>query len=127
MNIQTLHTPNAPIPGGHFSQGKIFNQILYTAGQIGQNTKKELQNESVAVEVTQIMKNLSEVAKAAGTSLENTLKTTIFITDLAIFGEVNSAYKEFFPNDPPARSTVVVAGLAASARVEIEAVIALPN
>ena len=126
MIQEIIRTDKAPQPGGHFSQGTVFNNILYTAGQIGQNTEKKLQNESVAAEVRQIMKNLSYVAQAAGTELSNTLKTTIFITDLDDFGEVNDTYAEFFPENPPGRSTVVVAGLAAGARVEIEAVIAIP-
>jgi len=82
-------------------------------------------NESITSEVNQIMINLSEVAKAAGTDLLNTLKTTIFITDISFFKEVNEAYKTYFPNNPPSRSTVVVANLAANARIEIEAIIAI--
>ncbi len=123
--MQTVITENAPIPGGHFSQGKIFNNILYTAGQIGQNINKEMQLDSIATEVNQIMRNLSAVAEAAGTELKNTLKTTIYITELQFFKQVNEAYKVFFPENPPARSTVVVKDLAVGARVEIEAIIAI--
>ena len=124
--IKTVTTSDAPVPGGYFSQGKIFNNVLYTAGQIGQTAEKKLVQESIGAEVTQIMNNLAAVAKSAGTSLENTLKTTIFITDLSQFKEVNIAYAKFFPNDPPSRSTVVISNLAVGARVEIEAVIAIP-
>ncbi|MDH5401727.1 MAG: RidA family protein [Candidatus Heimdallarchaeota archaeon] len=123
--IEYITTPNAPLPGGHFSQGTVFGSVLYTAGQIGQTIDKKLVNESITSEVNQIMINLSEVAKAAGTDLLNTLKTTIFITDISFFKEVNEAYKTYFPNNPPSRSTVVVANLAANARIEIEAIIAI--
>ncbi|MHA2503390.1 MAG: RidA family protein [Candidatus Kariarchaeaceae archaeon] len=125
MTRQIVKTDKAPMPGGAFSQGVIFNNILYTAGQVGQNVNKEMQQESIAAEVRQIMHNLSEVAKAAGTDLSNTLKTTVFITDLSYFKEFNETYAEFFPGDPPGRSTVVISELAVGARVEIEAIIAI--
>ncbi|MHA2030305.1 MAG: RidA family protein [Candidatus Kariarchaeaceae archaeon] len=123
--IKTVHTDKAPLPGGHFSQGKIFGNLLFTAGQIGQTVDKKLINDTLEAEVGQIMKNLSEVAIAAGTSLSNALKTTIFITDMQQFSKINSAYAAFFPDDPPARSTVEISKLAVGARVEIEAVIAI--
>ncbi|OLS28928.1 MAG: Enamine/imine deaminase [Candidatus Heimdallarchaeota archaeon LC_2] len=124
--LQTVSTPHAPMPGGHFSQGKIIGNLLFTAGQIGQNINKELIQDSITEEVNQIMNNLKAVAVAAGTSLSNTVKTTIFITDIADFKEINTAYAKFFVNDPPARSTVEVSNLAIGARVEIEAIIAIP-
>lgn len=123
--IKTIRTENAPLPGGHFSQGKVLGNILYTCGQIGQTVSKEMIQETIEEETRQCMRNLSEVALAAGTNLENTLKTTIFITDIQDFAKINSAYAEFFPNDPPARSTVQISKLAIGARVEIEAVIAI--
>ncbi|MHA2030246.1 MAG: RidA family protein [Candidatus Kariarchaeaceae archaeon] len=123
--IKTVHTDKAPIPGGHFSQGKIFGNLLFTAGQIGHTVDKKLINDTLEAEVGQIMKNLSEVALAAGTNLSNTLKTTIFITDMQQFSKINSAYAAFFPDDPPARSTVEISKLAVGARVEIEAIIAI--
>ena len=123
---ETISTDKAPEPGAHFSQGMVFNNVLYTAGQIGQNLDKKMIQETLEQEVKQIMKNLSQVATAAGTALEHTLKTTIFITDIAYFKPVNDAYKIFFTDDPPARSTVVVTNLARGARVEIEAIIGIP-
>ncbi|MFV2016588.1 MAG: RidA family protein, partial [Candidatus Heimdallarchaeota archaeon] len=74
-----------------------------------------------------VMDNLKAVAQSAGTSLENTLKTTIFVTNIEDFKEINAAYAKYFPDEPPARSTVEVSNLAMGARVEIEAVIAIPN
>jgi 2-iminobutanoate/2-iminopropanoate deaminase len=125
MDRKVISTPNAPTPSGHFSQGIIYNNILYTAGQIAQNVNKQMQNASVSDEVNQIMKNLDAVAKAAGTTLDKTLKATIFITDIKDFTVVNEAYKKYFPLNPPARSTVEVSNLALGARVEIELVIAM--
>lgn len=125
--LQYVKTENAPIPGGHFSQGVIKGDLLFTAGQIGQTVEKVMIQETVEDEVRQIMKNLSEVAKAAGTALENAIKTTIFITNISQFKQINAAYSEFFPENPPARSTVEVANLAVGARVEIEAIIAIPS
>ncbi|MCE7735705.1 MAG: hypothetical protein GPJ54_12555 [Candidatus Heimdallarchaeota archaeon] len=89
--------------------------------------EKDLRQSSIEEEVKQIMINLQAVAQAAGTSLENILKTTIFVTDIKDFKEVNATYAKFFPNDPPARSTVEVSNLAVGARVEIEAIIVIPN
>ncbi len=115
--ITTVSTDKAPVPGGHFSQGKIFGNLLFTAGQIGQTIDKKLQNNSIEEEVQQIMENLTQVAKAAGTDLVYTLKTTIFITDMSLFGRINDAYSKFFPENPPARSTVEISNLAAGSRV----------
>ncbi len=125
MIRKVISTDRAPTPGAHFSQGIVFNNVLYTAGQIGQNLEGEMQQDSIESEVDQIMRNLSEVAAAAGTSLDKTLKTTIFITELEYFRPVNDAYKKFLQISPPARSTVVVKDLAKGARVEIEAIIAI--
>ena len=120
-------TDNAPIPGGHFSQGTVFNNILYTAGQIGQTIDGTMIQDSIDAETTQIMKNLGEVAKAAGTTLDNALKTTIYITSLDYFKGVNTAYKKFIPENPPSRSTVVIRDLAKGARVEIDMIIAITD
>lgn len=124
--IKTVTTEKAPLPGGHFSQGKVYANLLFTAGQIGSTVDKKLVNDTIEDEVRQIMRNLSEVAIAAGTNLSNTLKTTIFITDMQQFSKINAAYAEFFPENPPARSTVEVSKLAVGARVEIEAIIVIP-
>ena len=123
---KVVKTENAPMPGGHFSQGIIHNGILYTAGQVGQTVEKVMKQDSIEEETRQIMRNLSEVAKAGGTTLDNALKTTIYITSLEYFKGVNNAYKEFMLNNPPARSTVVISNLAVGARVEIDMIIAIP-
>ena len=107
-----------------FSQAVKAGNFVFTSGQIGLDPKTgKLVPGGIKAETRQVLENLSTVLHAADSSLEKVLKTTVFIADLAgDFRAMNEVYREFFPSEPPARSTVEVKGLALSARVEIEAV-----
>ncbi len=82
---------------------------------------------TIAEQTERIMANIESIAGAAGAALADLVKTTIFLVDLADFGEVNTAYGRFFEEAPPARSTIQVAALPLGARIEIEAVVLLPQ
>ncbi|MCY3411041.1 MAG: hypothetical protein INQ03_05315 [Candidatus Heimdallarchaeota archaeon] len=124
---KVISTDKAPPALGPYSQGIVVGNLLFTSGQVGIDPDtKQMKNETLLEEVTQIMNNLTSVAIAAGTSLENVVKTTIFLTDLGNFAEVNELYGSYFKSDPPARSTVEVSKLPAAANVEIEMIIAIP-
>jgi 2-iminobutanoate/2-iminopropanoate deaminase len=118
-------TEGAPKPfqGAPYNQAIRAGGMVFCAGQVGLDPATgKLVDGGVEAQARRAMDNLSAVLAAAGTSVGRICKTTIFITDLADFGAVNEVYGSFFDADPPARSTVQVAGLPGGAVVEIEAI-----
>ena len=114
---------NAPEPIGPYSVGVRVGHLVFTAGQIGLIPGKgELTPGGVAAETRQALQNLENVLKSAGSSMDLVTKTTVFLRDMADFSEMNAIYAEFFPKDPPARSTVEAGGLPKNAAVEIEVI-----
>ena len=118
-----ISTENAPEAIGPYSQAIRANGFIFAAGQTGLDpATMELVAGGVEAQARQVLTNLQHVLEAAGTSLDRVVKTTVFLTDMANFAAMNTVYKEFFPANPPARSTVAVAGLPKGGLVEIEAV-----
>ena len=118
--IQTQHAPKAI---GTYSQGIIFQNLVFTSGQIPINPENgKLVENDFKLEVHQVLKNLNAVLKEGGSSLKSAVKLTVFLTDLSFFPEVNEVFNDYFPNEPPARSAVQVSALPMGARIEIEAV-----
>ncbi|GIV20417.1 MAG: reactive intermediate/imine deaminase [Armatimonadota bacterium] len=123
MPKQVITTANAPAAIGPYSQAIRVGNMVFTSGQIPLHPQTgEIVGETAAEQARQVLYNLQAVLQAAGASLQDVVKTTIFLTDLGQFASVNAVYAEFFPNDPPARSTVQVAALPRGVQVEIEAV-----
>lgn len=126
MTLEVIKSKKGTPPGGHYSQGIKFGNLLFTAGQVAVDPLTgELCNSSIEEETRQILDNLTAVAQEAGTSLENTLKVTVFLTDMKLFPRFNAVYAEYFPTNPPARSTVQVGPLYRDFKIEIEAIIAI--
>ncbi len=126
--LEVIKTERGTPPGGYYSQGIKVGDFLFTAGQIAVNPEtKKIVNENIEAETRQVMQNLSAIAEAAGTSLKNVVKTTVFLTDMRLFEKFNATYAEFFPKNPPARSTVQVGPLLRDVHVEIEAIIHCPS
>lgn len=125
MHKTTIFTENAPAAIGPYSQAVSANGTLYISGQLPINpaTGNMLEG-NMGYKTDQILKNASAIATAAGTSLDSVVKTTIFLTDLGDFKEVNEAYAKHFTDAPPARSTVQVAALPLGSKIEIEFIIA---
>ena len=121
--LKTVHTDHAPAAIGPYSQGVIANGFLFTAGQIALDpaTAQIIEGDVVA-QAEQVLKNLTEVLREAGTSWSRVVKTTVFLADMADFPKVNEVYARALGDARPARSTVAVAGLPRNVRVEIEAV-----
>jgi 2-iminobutanoate/2-iminopropanoate deaminase len=124
--------PEAPAPLGPYSHGVMAGGLLFCSGQLGVDRKSgELVAGGAAVEATTCLQNLAEVCRAAGARLEDAARVTVYLTDLSGDGPaVNDVYASFFTevaNALPARATVGVAALPLGARVEIEAVVALPH
>jgi 2-iminobutanoate/2-iminopropanoate deaminase len=123
MDRQIVATDKAPAAIGPYSQAVHAGDFVFAAGQAGLDpTTGKLVEGGIETQTRQVLTNLSAVLQAAGTSLANAVKTTVFLTDMGDFKAMNGVYAEFFPAAPPARSTVQVAGLPLGARVEIEVV-----
>jgi len=121
-------TKEAPMPVGPYSQAIVSGDKVFTAGQLGIDPATgKLVGEGVEEQTRQALRNLQAVLAAAGTSLENAVKVTVFLTDMGNFPIMNRVYAEFFPKEPPARTCVGVAALPMGAAVEIEVVAALPD
>lgn len=123
MGKKIIHTEHAPAAVGPYSQAVVVGNLVYTAGQIAlvPATGKMLDGD-VAAQAEQVLQNLTAVLTAAGSSLDNVVKTTVFLNDMKDFATVNGVYARFFGQNPPARSAVQVAALPLGALVEIEAV-----
>lgn len=123
MDRQVISTSNAPAAVGPYSQAIQISPLVYTAGQLGMDPEtKTLVEGGIQAQTRQALKNLKAVLEAAGSSLEQVVKTTVFLQDIHDFQAMNEVYAEFFKTDPPARSAVEVAALPLGGMVEIEAV-----
>jgi len=123
MKKTIVQTEKAPKAIGPYSQAVRTESMVYTAGQIGLvPSTGELVEGGVEEQTRQVLTNLRNVLEIANSGLENVVKTTVFLKDMGDFPRMNSVYAEFFGENPPARSTVAVAGLPKGALVEIEAV-----
>jgi 2-iminobutanoate/2-iminopropanoate deaminase len=123
---ETINAPGAPAAIGPYSHAVRAGDLLFCSGQIPLDpTTGEIVGESTGGQAWRCLENLKAVCEAAGTSLSRAVRVTIYMTDLAAFGELNEVYGGFFDGEPPARVTVGVAALPRGARVEIEAVVSL--
>ncbi|MFH1279878.1 MAG: RidA family protein [Candidatus Eisenbacteria bacterium] len=121
-----VRTGDAPGAVGPYSQGIRFGDFLFTAGQIPLDPETgEMTGTTVAEQTERVLRNLAAVLVAGGSGLDRVVKTTVFLTDLGAFGEMNEVYGTFFSDPPPARSCVEVGALPKGALVEIEAVAAV--
>ena len=124
-----IETANAPAPVGPYSQAVVLENLVFASGQIPIDPRTGvLAGEDIATQVHQVIANLSAVLEEAGASLLSVIKTTVFLTDLTLFPQVNAIYAEAFQGEPaPARATVEVSALPLGAQVEIEAVALIPS
>ena len=122
---QVVSTDKAPKAIGPYSQAIRYGQLVFACGSIALDPQSgELVSGGLQAQTRQALSNLSNILQAAGSHLDHVLKTTVFMTDMRQFAEMNAVYAEFFPVAPPARSTVQVAALPKGALVEIEAIAA---
>jgi 2-iminobutanoate/2-iminopropanoate deaminase len=123
MKKNVVHTEKAPKAIGPYSQAIRTESLIYTAGQIGLDpVTGELVVGGVEEQTRQALTNIKNVVEAAGSTLANVVKTTVFLKDMNDFSKMNPIYAEFFGENPPARSTVAVAGLPKGGLVEVEVV-----
>ncbi len=125
-NQQFIHTDNAPAALGPYSQAVKIGNFVYTSGQVGIDpTTGELVSWKLRDQTEQVFKNLQAVLGATGLSLNDVVKTTVFLAHMGDFAEMNGIYAEFLGDNRPARSTIEVARLPKDALVEIEVVAAI--
>ncbi len=117
-----ISTDEAPEAVGAYSQGVTTDDLVFTAGQIPLTPDGEMVDGTVAEQTERALKNVAAVLQAGGSSLEDAVKVTVFLDDIDDFDEMNSKYKGFFDDEPPARSAVEVGEVPKGAAVEIEAV-----
>lgn len=123
---RSVHSEEAPAAIGPYSQAVADGDLLFCSGQIPLDPiTGELARGDCAEQARQCLLNLSAVCRAAGTSLGNALRVTVYMTDLGEFGAVNDVYATFFDMAPPARAALGVAALPRGAQVEIDAIVAL--
>ncbi|WP_276089395.1 RidA family protein [Pedobacter sp. JY14-1] len=115
-----INTSNAPAPIGPYNQAVIAGGFLFMSGQVAINPATgELTQSSLSEETHQVMRNLKAVLLEAGYGFEHVVKTTIFLSDMGLFTEVNEIYGSYFEDHFPARETVAVKGLPKGVNVEI--------
>ena len=121
--INTVATERAPKAIGPYSQAIVADGTVYTAGQVALDPQSgALVGQTVGEQTEQVLKNLTAVLTASGSSLGQVVKTTVFLADMADFAAMNEVYARHFGGHRPARSTVQAAGLPKGARVEIDAI-----
>jgi len=124
MNREIIHTENAPAAIGPYSQGVRAGGFIFFSGQIPIDPASgEVVSGGIVPQTEQVMRNIEALLTASGTGFASVVKTTIFLTNLADFAQVNEIYGRRFPSAPPARSTVQVSALPKGVDVEIEVVV----
>jgi 2-iminobutanoate/2-iminopropanoate deaminase len=120
MTKKIINTSNAPAPIGPYSQAVQVDNMLFISGQVALRPgTSELANADITEETHQVMKNLKSILSEAGMDFNAVVKTTIFLSDMELFGQVNEVYGKYFDESFPARETVAVKGLPKNANVEI--------
>ncbi|MDX1665407.1 MAG: RidA family protein [Candidatus Promineifilaceae bacterium] len=124
MTREVVSTADAPAAVGPYSQAIHIGNLIFTAGQIPMEpeTGRVLAESGIQEQTEQVLRNLQAVLEAGGSSLEQIVKTTVFLQNMDDFGAINEVYARFFPANPPARSAVEVARLPLGVRIEIEAI-----
>jgi 2-iminobutanoate/2-iminopropanoate deaminase len=123
MKKQVIVTDQAPKAIGPYSAGIRAGQFIYTAGQLGFDPATgEFVPGGIEAETRRALENIKAILSVEGATMEQIVKTTVYLRDMGDFTAMNGVYAEFFPQDPPARTTIQAAGLPRGAAVEIEAV-----
>jgi 2-iminobutanoate/2-iminopropanoate deaminase len=125
MEIKTILTPNAPAPGGHYSQAVVYNGLVYVAGQLAIDpaTGEKILS-SIEAQTEQALKNVAAILQAAGSDLSRVLRMTVYISDMSLWGAVNAVYAQVMGEHRPARAIVPTGDLHYGFQIEIEAIAA---
>ena len=125
MSKEIINTNNAPAPIGPYNQAIKTGNLLFVSGQVALKPgTNDMANADIIEETHQVMQNLKSILQEASMDFSNIVKTTIFLSDMELFGQVNEIYAKYFDGNFPARETVAVKGLPKNANVEISVVAA---
>lgn len=125
---QPVTAAGAPDAVGPYSHAVIAGGLLFCSGQTPLDPQTNaLVEGTVGDRTRRCLDNLAAVCEAAGAQLTDAVRCAVYVTDLSVFAEVNAAYAEYFPGEPPARTTIGVASLPLGADVEIDAIVAMPD
>jgi len=125
MSKQIVNTNKAPGVIGPFNQGVIAGNLLFTSGQLPMHPATGNVPEGIEAQTVQVLENLKAIVEAAGASLENVVKTTVYLQRMSDFATVNRIYATYFRENAPARACVEVSKMAKDALVEIDAIATL--
>ena len=124
--MKVISTPDAPNPAGHYSQAVVQNGFVFVAGQVPIVPKSgEKVLGPIEDQTRQVLRNLEAILKAAGSGMVQVVKTTVYVSDMELWGDVNRVYAEFFGEHKPARAIVPTKDLHHGFKVEIEAIAAV--
>ncbi len=126
MEIEFVETPNAPKPGGHYSQAVIHNGVVYISGQLPIDPATgEKKLGSIEEQAEQVLANIRAIVESVGSNMNRVLKMTVYVSDIELWGKVNEIYARAFGDHRPARAIVPVNELHYGFKIEIEAIAAL--
>jgi len=125
MQIKSIQTPNAPSPGGHYSQAIAYGDLVFVAGQLSIDPKTgEKKLGSIEEQTEQALLNIDAILKAANSDLSRVLKMTVYVTDISLWGAVNTVYARIMGDHRPARAVIPTRDLHYGFLIEIEAIAA---
>jgi 2-iminobutanoate/2-iminopropanoate deaminase len=122
MSKIIIHTEKSPAAIGPYSQGTVAGGFLYTSGQLPIHPVTGEVPSTIEEQTVQVLENLKAIIEAAGSTMENVLKCTVYLQDFNDFGAMNKIYSTYFPVNPPARACLEVSKMAKNALVEIDAI-----
>jgi 2-iminobutanoate/2-iminopropanoate deaminase len=124
--MKEIFTQNAPKPAGHYSQAIVHGNLIYVSGQLPIDPMTgEKRIGSIEEQTEQALRNVSEIIKAAGSSMDQVIKTTVYISDIQLWERVNEVYSDFFGEHRPARAVVPTKDLHYGFQIEVEAIASL--
>jgi 2-iminobutanoate/2-iminopropanoate deaminase len=124
--MKEIFTQNAPKPAGHYSQAIVHGNLIYVSGQLPIDPMTgEKRIGSIEEQAEQALRNVSEIIKAAGSSMDQVIKTTVYISDMQLWERVNEVYSDFFGEHRPARAVVPTKDLHYGFQIEVEAIASL--
>lgn len=124
--MEFILTPDAPSPGGHYSQGVVHNGLVYVSGQLSFDSQTgQPKSGTIEEETQQALQNVAAIVRTAGGDIHTILKLTIYVADIEMWGSVNQVYAQFFGEHRPARAVIPVKELHYGLKIEIEAIAAV--
>jgi len=127
LKRKVIEAEGVPPAKGPYSHGVMFGNFVFTCGQIGRNSKTGKIPDGVEEQTKNALDNMKAILKAAGTSMENVVKVNVYLHSMADFANMNKVYAEYFPVNPPARTTLEVPFPRPYLKLEIEAIACVPN